>query len=165
MTFPAQTGISTKTMFLKSTTVTLICRQKIPFFKKIRDESDKKHSFLISSPNSGNSYVIYMSKKKNMAVTEDSVMAHNAGVSANCCRTSQTSRTGQTPRITSTDTRDGDFANRMDTSRFFRTFSRWRRPGRADAWHNTSRSRTTVRNRCPAGSGGLPSRSLCGVSC
>jgi len=41
MTFPAQTGISTKTVFLKSTTVTLICRQKIPFFKKIRDESEK----------------------------------------------------------------------------------------------------------------------------
>ncbi len=48
---------------------------------------------------------------------------------------------------------------------FIRIFSRWRRRWRADAWHNTSRSRTAVRNRCPAGSVGLPSRSLCGVSC
>lgn len=34
MTIPAQTGISAKTVFLKSVTVTLICRQKIPFLKK-----------------------------------------------------------------------------------------------------------------------------------
>ena len=40
MTIPAQTGISAKTVFLKSVTVTLICRQKIPFLKKIRDGCD-----------------------------------------------------------------------------------------------------------------------------